>query len=163
MIYACVLGYQAYLFDNRLISGRRMAFSIAAFLGVTWFSNIVAFGIFKHSHISLAQALGPWTVIPLVFFAVTMTGLRNARWLNSGWVPLCGAASYSIYLLHPIGISLAYQYGRGDVLQFLFAVAATGLMAFVGYNYIERPGIGLGRKLVASLRSVKAGPLPAAQ
>lgn len=156
MIYACVLGYQAYLFDNRLISASRLAWSIVAFLVVTWISNIVSFGVFKHSHITVFQALWPWTVGPLFFFGVILIKpLRNARLLNSGWIPVCGMASYSIYLFHPIGMAFAAQYFRGDLAQIVAALAATALMAFVGYNYVELKGVGLGRRLIGLIRSEK--------
>lgn len=164
MIYACVLGYQAYLYDNRLISATRLGWSIAAFLAVTWISNIVAFGVFKHSHVTMVQALWPWTLGPLAFFAVVLIEpLRNGRVLNSGWLPAWGAASYSIYLFHPIGLAFAEQYFHGDLVQILVAIAATALLAFVGYRYVEMAGVGLGRKVIGLVRSPKAGPVSVAR
>lgn len=57
MIYACVLGYQAYLLDSGKISLRTLGVSIIAFLAVTIMSNLVAFGFYHHPQISLWQAL----------------------------------------------------------------------------------------------------------
>lgn len=149
MVYACVLGYQAYLFDTGKISARTLAFTIATFFAVTWTTNFIAFGMFQHAHISLFQALWPWTVGPLVFFAIILIKpIREARLLNSGLLPAFGAASYSIYMFHTIALSFADQHFTQTWLQIAMALLVTGLLSFVGYRYVELSGVELGRKVI---------------
>jgi peptidoglycan/LPS O-acetylase OafA/YrhL len=147
MIYAAVLGYQCYQYHLGKISGSAMAVGIAVFFGVTWFTNIVAFGVFAHPHITLMQALGPWTVAPLLFFVVLIPRqVRTLALFNKGVLPKIGAISYSIYLLHPIANAAAEQYGSVGA-QIILALAFTLLLSFLGYRFIELPGIALGRRL----------------
>lgn len=67
---------------------------------------------------------------------------------NRGLLPLAGAFSYSIYLLHPIANAAADQYIVGAA-QVPVALALTALLSVLGYRYVELPGIALGRSLVA--------------
>jgi peptidoglycan/LPS O-acetylase OafA/YrhL len=147
MIYAAVLGYQCYQYHQCKISGSTMATAAALFFAVTWFTNIVAFGVFAHPQITLTQALGPWTVAPLLFFLVIIPErVRTFPIINLGMLPKVGAISYSIYLLHPIANAAALQYGRAG-FQIAIALTLTFLLSFLGYRYVELPGIALGRKL----------------
>lgn len=153
MIYACVLGYQAYLYDTGKLTGRALAVGLGVFLCVTWITNYVSFGIFRHSHITLFQAMWPWTLGPLLFFAVILIQpLRHARLLNTGWLPACGAASYSIYIFHPIGIEAGARFAAGAWGQLALAVAVTAGLSFVGYRYIELSGVRLGRRFLAQFQ-----------
>lgn len=150
MIYACVLGYQAYLHDTGRLSGRALAVGVGVFLGVTCLTNVVAFGVFRHSHVTLLQVMWPWILGPLLFFAVILhPPLRRARWLNVGWLPAWGAASYSIYIFHPIGLEAGARFASGAVGQMALAVAVTAGLSFVGYRYVELSGVKLGRRFIA--------------
>lgn len=164
MIYACVLGYQAFLFDRGSVSRTSLMASAATFLAVTWFTTFVSFGVFTHPHVTLIQAIWPWTIAPMAFFAVVLfKPLREAKLLNSGLLPAWGAASYSIYLLHPIGIEAAVQYLAGDWQQIVGAVAITAVMAVIGYRFVEVSGVRAGRRFLQILRRpTTAAPLPAA-
>jgi peptidoglycan/LPS O-acetylase OafA/YrhL len=62
MIYAAVLGYQVFRFHTGLTSARSLMANVGVFLVVTSFTNWVAFGAFRHPHVTLYQALGPWTL-----------------------------------------------------------------------------------------------------
>lgn len=150
MIYACVLGYQAYLYDIGRLTGRGLAVSIAVFLGVTCFTNYVSFGIFHHSHITLLQVMWPWILGPLLFFAVILHApLRNARLLNAGWLPAWGAASYSVYIFHPVGLEAGARFASGAAGQIVLAIAVTAGLSFLGYRYVELSGVKLGRRFIA--------------
>ena len=149
MIYAAVLGYQAYCYRSGLLSSRQMGVAVAMFVAVTWLTNFIAFGVFAHPHITLAQAVGPWSVAPALFLLVVLVpGIRDARVLDSGMLPTIGAVSYSIYLLHPIANAAADQYVP-DSLMVPVALGLTFVLALAGYHWIERPGIALGRRLAA--------------
>ena len=161
MIYACILGYQAYLYDTGKITGRYLGASIAAFLLVCLISNYVAFGHFHHPRISLVQALWPWTLGPLAFFAVVLIpGLRGSNLLNRGLLPKWGAASYSIYLFHPIGMAAAEQYASNVWGEIAVAVLVTAALSAIGYRFVELSGVALGQKFlrVVSRRSAATAP-----
>lgn len=149
MIYACVLGYQVYLHDWQKISLRTLIVSFIAFLVVTILSNLVAFGVYSHPQISLLQALWPWVLGPLVFLAVVVVPqLRNAKILNEGILPRWGAASYSIYIFHSIGLAAAAQYTTSIWAGSIVAIGLTGILSFLGYRFVELSGVKLGQQFL---------------
>jgi peptidoglycan/LPS O-acetylase OafA/YrhL len=159
MIYAAALGYQSYEYHRGKISSLEMGASIAVFISVTWFTNIVAFGVYAHPHITLLQALGPWTVAPLLFFLILLPErIRTAAPINKGLLPKIGAISYSIYLLHPIANAAADQYGATQ-LKVGLALVFTLILSVLGYRYVERPGMALGLRL--SVQRTRTAPLEA--
>lgn len=163
MIYVCVLGYLACLHDRAVIPTRELARHIAVFVAVSAVAGLVSFGWFHHAQISAAQVLVSALLSPLVFFGVVLwRPLRNARLLNHGWIPACGMASFSIYLLHPVGIAAGMQYAAGSAAAIMAALALTALLAFIGYRWVELPGIALGRTLSRLIRQHGAGAAPVA-
>lgn len=147
MIYAAILGYQCFRHGQGEISGARLAQSVAIFVAVTLVTTAVAFGVFRHPGITLAQAMGPWLLATAVFVAVvTVPRLRAAPWLAGGVLPVLGAASYSLYLLHPIAIAAADQHAAVP-WRLPVALALSALLAWLGYRGIERPGIAAGRRV----------------
>lgn len=152
MIYACVLGYLACLHDRKAISTRMLVLSMAGFLLVHLVNSVVAFGVFRHEHVSLGQVLWTWPLGLLAFFGVVLwPRLRAAPLLNRGLFPVIGAASYSIYLLHPLAISAGEQYGQGTAVQLAIAAGLTAVLGAVGYRYVELPGIAWGRRVAGLL------------
>ncbi len=161
MIYACVLGYQAYLHDSQKISRRTLVIGVLTFLAVTITSNFVAFGIYKHPQISLLQVLWPWALGPLIFVAVVVVPrLRNARILNEGVLPRWGAASYSIYIFHSIGLAAAAQYTTNIWAGTALSLGFTAIMSFIGYRYIELSGVRLGQTFLKQFPSVAKATKP---
>lgn len=156
MIYAAVLGFQAFRAHRGEISTRALIQHVAVFLVVTSFTNIVAFGYFHHPRISLMQALGPWTVAPLLFFGfVRFPPMRTAPLLTQGLLPMLGRASYSIYLLHPVAIAIASTY-LPAAMRVPASLALTAMLAALGYRLVELPGIAMGRAMVARLSPRRA-------
>ncbi len=151
MIYAAILGYQCFRHGRGEISGARLVQSVAVFAGVTLVTTAVAFGVFRHPHITLAQAMGPWLLATAVFVGVvTVPALRDAALLSRGLLPLLGAGSYSLYLLHPIGIAAAETH-FAESWRLPAALALTALLTIAGYRGIERPGIAVGRRVARRL------------
>ncbi|MBR0685321.1 acyltransferase [Bradyrhizobium manausense] len=71
--------------------------------------------------------------------------------LDLALVRLIGQISYSFYLLHPIGLSLAARSGsRSSLVIFALALAYTIPMAWLSWRFIERPFVELGRYHTAS-------------
>lgn len=147
MIYAAVIGYQLFRFHRGDIDVARLARSVTIFALVAWAANFVSFGIFRHPSITVGQALGPWTLATAIFVAAMLVRpIREARWLNSGPLPILGAMSYSTYLLHPIAIAAADLYAPGG-MRVPLALLMTLLLSIAGYRLVEKPGVALGRRL----------------
>ncbi len=147
MVYAAAFGFQLYRYATDRINRRKLLLQLAVFLGVTLAANFVSFGLFGHARVGLWQALLPWLIAPLAFTALVMAPeLQSASALAQGWLPRCGQWSYSLYLLHPIGVALAFEMFEPG----LALLAGTGFslaLAWAGYNLVELPGISLGRRL----------------
>ncbi|WP_293882164.1 acyltransferase [Sphingomonas sp.] len=158
MIYAAVIGFQCYRYHVGTLSARGLIRTIVIFAVVALSGNYIAFGVFKHPNLTMMQAIGPWIVATTVFLLLVLwRPLRDARVLNSGWLPTLGVMSYSIYLLHPMAAAIANRYLPAS-LQVCSAVLLTLLLSWVGYRFIEKPGIAMGR--IASRSPAKA-PLKA--
>lgn len=148
MIYAAVLGFQCLRRHRGELSDRQLARSFGVFAVTVLAASYVGFGVFRHPTITLAQAMGPWTLATLLFAAaVLVRPLREAAVVNAGVLPVLGAASYSIYLLHPFAIAVATEHAGSGYLP--VALGLTALLALIGYRGIERPGIALGRGVAA--------------
>ena len=151
LIHAAVLGWQVLRWQRGELSRRALAANAALFLAVTWFCAVVAFGVFRHQKITLLQVLVPWTGASALFLAATcIAPLRESRLLSAGALPVFGAASYSVYLLHPVAAAAAAQYAP-DAFP-AAALALTAVLAFAGYRWVELPGIALGRRLATPLK-----------
>lgn len=146
MIYAAVVGFQCFRFHAGEIGAKRLARSILVFACVALAGTYIAFGIFAHPNLTLAQAIGPWIVATAIFLGgVLYAPLREAKLLNRGMLPILGAMSYSIYLMHPLATATADAY-FAPVLQVPIAVVLTFAMAGAGFALVEKPGIKLGRR-----------------
>jgi peptidoglycan/LPS O-acetylase OafA/YrhL len=145
MIYAAVLGYQTYRYHQDEISARAWHLNIVIFLLLTLASNFVAFGYFHHPKITLMQAVGPWTAALILFVSTIRFPAFRGVLANPAVVGI-GAASYSIYMMHPLAIALAVHLGAA-ILVIPAALVLTLAMAMLGYRLIELPGIRLGRTL----------------
>jgi peptidoglycan/LPS O-acetylase OafA/YrhL len=144
-----VIGFQCYRFHARAITARHLAQSIAIFSAVAMATTYVGFGVFPHPNLTLPQAMGPWIVATIIFLGTVLCKpVQQLRWLNKGALPVLGAMSYSIYLLHPIAGATANAYLARD-FQIGGAVALTFVLSWLGYHYVERPGIDLGRAAAA--------------
>ncbi|MFC3173508.1 acyltransferase family protein [Novosphingobium bradum] len=162
-LYACVLGFLAFRHDRGQLSRAGLLAHGGGFVVVLLVVDGVQFGLFRHGAISLAQVIWPSVVAPALFLGVVLAPcLRAAPLLARGVVPALGAASYSVYLLHPLGIALGDRVGAtlGPIAGIAVSLAATALLALLGYRLVERPGIALGRRLLAG-RAPAQQPVPA--
>lgn len=160
MVYAAVIGFQCFRHASGELPTRGLIGSVMRFAIVALVCDLVSFGVFSHTSISLAQAIGPWTVGAVIFLAVLLVPqLRDHPWLNRGVMPWLGARSYSIYLLHPLTIALATRCAAGPGRVAMALVLTVGLAALT-FRLIEQPGIALGRRIAAGaprLRAAEAG------
>lgn len=160
MVYAAVIGFQCFRHASGELPPRGLIGSVLRFAIVALVCDLVSFGVFSHRSISLAQAIGPWTVGAVIFLAVLLIPrLRDHPWLNRGVMPWLGTRSYSIYLLHPLTIALATRYAAGPG-RVAMALALTVGLAALTFRLIEQPGIALGRRIAAGsprLRAAEAG------
>lgn len=148
MIAAALLGWQRQRQDSGQLDAAGFRRRLALFLLVALVATGIGFGLFHHARLQLVAVVVPWLAAVALFLA----GLGPARrwpWLARGWVPRAGAASYAVYLLHPLAIEAAARY-LPDV-RLAAAVLVTALAAAAGHRLIERPGMALGRRLARPL------------
>lgn len=156
MVYAAVIGFQCFRHARGELPRSALLASLMRFAIVALICDLVAFGMFAHESITLAQAIGPWTVGSGIFLAVIFVPLlRDHRWLNHGFMPWLGSLSFSIYLLHPLAIALADRFAP-DRLREIAAIALTLGLSIATYRWIEQPGIALGRGIASASRPVRS-------
>ncbi|KPF78549.1 hypothetical protein IP88_03390 [alpha proteobacterium AAP81b] len=149
MILAALLGWQCLRFHRGGLSARGLAGHVATFAVVATVVTLIGFGRFHHATLDLAQVMLPWAAATLLFLGVLLLpALRGARWLSRGPLPWAGAASYSIYLLHPLAIEAASVHFAAQ--RIAMALLLTALFAAAGRVLVERPGIALGRRFGAA-------------
>jgi exopolysaccharide production protein ExoZ len=84
----------------------------------------------------------------LIFLIAANSGDRLFAVLDSTVVRFFGRISYSFYLLHLIGLSLATRsVPSSSILYFVFGVAYTAPLAWLAWRFVEKPFIALGRRL----------------
>ena len=116
------------------------ALSIAALL-VCWL----------HKQTSIVLLLETIGAAVLIFLIAANPGHRLFAVLDSTVVRFFGRISYSFYLLHVIGLSLAiWTVPASSILYFVFAVAYTAPMAWLSWRFVEKPFVALGRRLRVS-------------
>lgn len=106
-------------------------------------------------------------------FAIANASAPAGRFLDGRLVQWTGRLSYSVYLLHPLGLPLASRASNalgidphslppvvGFLLLVFLSLAVTLPLAQLAYRYIERPGIAAGRRLAHRLLE-RSEPIPA--
>jgi peptidoglycan/LPS O-acetylase OafA/YrhL len=158
MVYAAALGFQAFRYHCGVTTLRVLLGHLLMFLLVMALAIGVSFGVFQHAKMSLGQALVPWMLVPVLFTAlVVRREWQSLGVLSTGILPTLGSASYSLYLLHPIAISFLFARAAPQVAVLLAVPAAMGL-ALAGYNWVERPGIALARRMTRPVPVREANP-----
>jgi len=158
MVYAAVLGFQAFRFHAGTINSGALMVQLALFMTVMALALGISFGVFHHPHVTMWQALAPWMIVPVLFaLLVVRRDWQTFQGLSAGMLPALGAASYSLYLLHPIAISFVFARFSPD-WAVVIAVPATVMLAVAGYNWVERPGMAFARKLAFKARHEEAVP-----
>jgi len=85
----------------------------------------------------------PW-LLAYVFF-IAAYALRDRRMPK--WLVWCGTVSFSVYLFHPVFLTIAHQVLVSPWLSFVTTVLLTLVFAHYSYKFIEAPVIRYGRKL----------------
>ncbi|MFT4116528.1 acyltransferase family protein [Bradyrhizobium sp.] len=98
----------------------------------------------------LLEACSSGLLIALIAFSPAQRGFRL---LDRPAIAFFGRISYSFYLLHMIGLSLAARIGTiagwpiaSIVLTTILCVLLTAPMAWVSWRFIEKPFIAIGRR-----------------
>lgn len=147
-LYAFVLGVLLHFSGHRIaeaVGGRQMAVAVGA--GI----------LFLHCGLQKQTA-------PIIFLEVCSSGLlvaliafgeppRGLRWLDQPVIGFYGRISYSFYLFHMIGLSLAVRISAINgwpmlsmLLSIVIGVLLTTPMAWISRRFVEEPFIAMSRK-----------------
>jgi peptidoglycan/LPS O-acetylase OafA/YrhL len=86
--------------------------------------------------------------VALVLFQVW---IRRNAW-NPEWLQWFGKISYSLYLLHPVGMSVANRYtGFPMPLKCAFSIALSILASWLIFSWVEAPAIRLGKRIISRI------------
>jgi len=155
LIYCAAIGYQAFLMFEGTLRPRRFWTSAIIMVVIMAIGNVVSYGYFHHERTTLAASIVPWMLAPLVFFAAQIPSVRSLPVFRNRTLSTLGAISFSTYMLHPLALAFCKRFTSGGIwvaCSILLALA----MSFVGYRWVERPGIELGRRLARRFSTGKA-------
>jgi peptidoglycan/LPS O-acetylase OafA/YrhL len=138
-LYAFVIGVLLHVMIVNGLKADRVAvwatFSIALIL-FCWLRKQTA----------VVLLLGSLGSAGLIFLIAANAGSRLFAVLDLSVIRFLGRISYSFYLLHLIGLTLAtWTMPPSAILYFIFGVAYTIPMAWLSWRFIEKPSIALGR------------------
>jgi exopolysaccharide production protein ExoZ len=154
-LYAFVIGV---LLHFAVVNGFRPRYvAIGALMAVV---VLVVCGTRKQtSWMNLAESLAGGALILLV---ATNTTSRLFSALDLLPVRFVGQISYSFYLLHVIGLSLALRFGPSSTLPlFGLAVLCTLPMAWISWRFVEMPFMKLARSPFFYMKStIASSPEP---
>ncbi|MEH2485149.1 acyltransferase family protein [Bradyrhizobium sp. AZCC 2230] len=156
-LYAFVLGVALHFSGHRLvegIGGQQMAAAVVA--GVVF----LYCGLQKQTApIILLEACSSGLLVALIAFGGL--GERGLRWLDQPVIGFYGRISYSFYLFHMVGLSVAVRISAIDgwpllsiLLSIVIGVLLTTPMAWISWRFIEEPFIAISRKWHGRRREV---------
>lgn len=116
-------------------------------------------GVFRESWRYTIQGLSLSVLVPALVYNPAYKRLNLS--LSSPWLVLTGKLSYSLYLFHWFGVSVANQLvgsTRLDPTWLLVAVPLGLLLSVLSYQYIEKPTAGLRRRFGSTVDTTVPTP-----
>lgn len=101
------------------------------------FSHWVAFFHFSHQSLSATAATSSWLLGTAIFFLLYINRTKKAPF-NTTAINI-GTYSYSIYLLHPLFISILGKINIPNHTLLIAILATTFFASYFTYKYIETP------------------------
>lgn len=155
-LHAFVLGVLLHLSGRDLVAaiGRWHSMAAAAACALLLYCGLLK----QTAPIILLEACSSGLLISLIAFGPTQPGFR---FLDQPVMAFLGRISYSFYLLHAIGLSLAVRIGTiagrpvaSIVLSTVLCVLLTAPTAWLSWQCIEKPFIAIGNRRHRVSRSV---------
>jgi exopolysaccharide production protein ExoZ len=147
-LHAFVLGVALHFSGRGLVEaiGRRQIMVAAVACAVFLYCGLQK----QTAPIILLEACSSGLLVALIAFGAPQRGFR---FLDQPVISFYGRISYSFYLLHMIGLSIAVRICTIDgwpmlsiMLSIVLGVLLTTPMAWMSWRFIERPFIAMGKK-----------------
>jgi len=94
----------------------------------------------------------------ILIIAIVITSPKIGRLLSAPWCAALGRVSYSLYLTHVV-VLMALGRGLGGWLPvwliLIIAAPVIGIVAWIGYRWVEQPSIRIGRLITARLGAAR--------
>ncbi|QHV94065.1 acyltransferase family protein [Spirosoma endbachense] len=126
----------------------------AGAIGLLFFTFLYRDGTFRETWRYSLQALALSVILPAVLYGKSYTSLMH--WLSTPWLVTIGKLSYSLYLFHWVGVSVAENLIGGERLKapwLLTAVPLGLLLSLLSYNYIEKPTARLRKRFGSTVET----------
>lgn len=140
---------------------------IAGAVGLLLFTFLFRDGVFRETWRYSLQGLALSVIVPATLYGPAYGGL--VRLLSQPRLVFIGKLSYSLYLFHWVGVSVAENLIGGERLTvpwLLTAVPLGLLLSLVSYYFVEKPTAGLRKRFGSTVAITTAPPdvtMPAPQ
>jgi len=148
LLFCCFLGLYLYRYFNGVVMKKNFAIYTSISLLNIYFALYVGFGHFMNPHFSLECVLKSYTLGFAIFLIFYLLKGKTNRFLNPIF-EYFGQISYSIYLAHGLILRLVTHYLGIEPKNTLYVIIFSLILATILYNFIEKPGVSLGKAFVA--------------
>jgi peptidoglycan/LPS O-acetylase OafA/YrhL len=149
MLICCVLGLICYRFSRGEIAKMQFAALSGILIGIIGLNLLVGERLFPSAHptASFRMASDSWMIAGVIFFIPFLT--RGSSVWGHSFLSFLGRVSYSIYLLHPVVLTLLSRVHVRGVPLIVSTFALTIAGSAVTYRFVELPPIQFGQRLTA--------------
>ena len=140
----------------------------AGAVGLLFFTFLYRDGAFRETWRYSLQALALSVILPAVLYAKPYARFKEI--LSRSSLVTIGKLSYSLYLFHWVGVSVAENLVGGERLTapwLLTAVPLGLVLSLISYQYVEKPTAGLRKRFGSTVETIQtsneATPKPSRQ
>ena len=133
-----------------------------AAVGLLFFTFLYRDGAFRETWRYSLQALALSGILPAVLYAKPYARFKEI--LSRSSLVTIGKLSYSLYLFHWVGVSVAENLVGGERLTVPWLLTAVPLglvLSLISYQYVEKPTAGLRKRFGSTVETIQTKEDPA--